>query len=249
MDLFQEYLENCRGRKGGIPILTSFVFSSAGKYHQDNNRPNEDCIVMKKSGNVSVIVACDGAGSMNGGKEAAMLISDLLTNELASNFKSLYFSEPEVAKRHTIQAVEMCLITFAHDNKMDASELACTIVAAAMDDAGRCICFHLGDGMILRRRVGNNNWDIVSSPRNGIIPNSTYLTMNCSLLTNLQFYRWKDPAMEQLLLLTDGAADLFKKQDINGSLQENNYSRICDYLQACDPYDDFSFGIFTRKME
>lgn len=207
---------------------------------------------MRKCNSIRAVAACDGAGSRKEGKTAASLISVFLANELANKFDSLYYSDSESAKIKTIRAIEHCLSTYAREENIVPSELACTIVAAAMDDDGRCICFHLGDGMILRRKAGKNSWDIISNPRNGILHSTTFLTMNCSLLSNLQYYRWKDSEMQQLLLMTDGASDHLASRSADGGWEfkeKYSYDLIRSYLKSVSPKDDYSFGIIARKVE
>lgn len=201
---------------------------------------------------VAVVVACDGAGGLGAGGIAAKLASETVAKELLLTFNELYCMDSASARWSIAKAVTACLSSYAEQYNLASSDLACTIVAAAMDIEGRCICFHLGDGIIFRRKIDCISWDIVSSPRNGLAKNTTYLTMNCNLWHHLQYYRWKDLKIESILLLTDGASEQLARRTADcgwrfTGLCQQDASDIKKLLKTIDPQDDYSCGIIVRK--
>lgn len=237
---------------GGIFIFECNLINEAGRYHKERNMANEDYASIAQNRQIAVISIADGAGAMGNGGDAANLVSEALKDELFKNFQEYYFSDGETAKRRISLLVNNLLTSHSKSKNLDPQSLACTIMVAAMDTEGRCVCFHLGDGIILRRKKSKTTWDVVSSPRNGIQSNTTYLTMNCNLWSNLQFYRWKDLEHESILLLTDGASShLVKCQGPNGwQFVENcgtDIESMRSYLCIQMPTDDYTCGLISRK--
>ena len=84
----------------------------------------------------------------------------------------------------------------------------------------------------------------------GLAPHSTYLTMNCDLHRYLRVYRWESAALEQLLLLSDGAAEhLVRLQGGDGwvySASAWDIHSIHTLLRTANPRDDHSVLLITR---
>ena len=62
--------------------------------------------------------------------------------------------------------------------QIDPRLLATTMLAISIDNDGRFVGVHLGDGSILWNVGSSDLLKTVSSPQRGDQPNSTYLTMN-----------------------------------------------------------------------
>ena len=237
---------------GGIYIFECNLICETGRYHKENNMPNEDHASFAQNSQLAVIAISDGAGAMGNGGAAAVVVSNALREELFTKFQEYYFADGNTARRKVALLTKQLLTKYSQDNNIDSSSLACTIMVAAMDAEGRCICFHLGDGIILRRKKNHETWDVVSSPRNGLQSNTTYLTMNCEMWCNLQFYRWKDSERESLLLLTDGASNHLVNRDDHSGWQftpdcEVNMDSIKKYIDEKMPDDDYTCGIVSLK--
>lgn len=237
---------------GGVSIFECLTFSETGHYHQMLGLPNEDYISIHKNDSLAVMVICDGAGGLGAGKMAAQLAAKQIADELYSHFKEFYFSDSGSAKRRIEQLVHTCLNEYAAIANIAPSDLACTILAAALDREGRCVCFHLGDGIIFRKKGQNTGWDVVSSPRNGLIKNTTYLTMNCDLYNELQYYRWKDAELQSILMLTDGVSELLLERSGRRGWEfsdecETTITSMKKYLDSIEPQDDYSGGMISRS--
>lgn len=228
------------------------AYSQTGEYHASLGLPNEDYITMMQKDKLGVIAASDGAGCAPQGGIAAMLAAEAMTRMLSTDFLGLYYSDGESARRKVTQLIQHSFLEYSHKVGIDPKDLACTIMAAAVDFEGRCVCFHLGDGIILREREGDATPGVVSSPRNGLTPNTTYLTMNCEMWFNLQYYRWKDSKLKSILLLTDGSAEhLVKHSGSRGWA----FNKSCDlklptlkaFLDKEKPQDDYTCGLIHRN--
>lgn len=226
-------------------------YTNIGRFHSSCSGENEDRMVILTGGGVTAAVVCDGAGSFRGGAAAAQITAQTLAGALAARFDGLYGSVGQNARIQIADLVHGALTRYAAQKGISPGELACTIVAAAVDEDGRCICFHLGDGFILQKNRDDEEISVVSPPMNGLVPNSTYLTMNCDLWQHLRFYRWKCPALERLLLLTDGAAEhLVRLEQGVGWVYTAecgmDTASIRDCLERHGPWDDHSAVLLRR---
>lgn len=222
--------------------------------HAAAHRPNEDRAAVSGGDSLAVAVVCDGAGSSAAGGIAAELVSGLLVKALEESFREFYFSDGAAARMRLIRMVTQRLAAYSRDRGIPERELACTILAAAMDEDGRCVCFHLGDGIIMQKDREDRELRVVSAPMNGLTGKSTYLTMNCEMWRYLRYCRWQSAGIEQLLLLTDGAAEhLVRRQggagwrlrpDVPADLEP-----MRRYLRRKNPADDCTAARITRKTD
>ena len=188
-------------------MIVHDYFSFPGGVHMQSGADNEDRISVRTRNALTTAVLCDGAGSFGSGAEAAELTAGTLTRLLARRFDALFAADGDEARLEAIQAVERALRGHSRRTGTPVRELACTILAAAVHEDGRCICLHLGDGIILQKNGSDGDFSVVSSPMTGLAPHSTYLTMNCDLGRYLRLYRWECADLSRLMLLSDGAAE------------------------------------------
>lgn len=173
---------------------------------------------------------------------------------LKEEFREFYFSDGAAARMRMVRMVTQRLAAYSRESGIPLQELACTILAAAMDEDGRCVCFHLGDGIILQKDRDDRELRVVSVPMNGLTETSTYLTMNCEMWRYLRYCRWQSDGIEQLLLLTDGAAEhLVRRQggagwkfrpDVPADLE-----CMRSHLRQSHPADDCTAALITRKTQ
>lgn len=228
-------------------------FSHTGKYHIEHNMPNEDCVVILKNDDLAVSVIADGAGVKKAGKEAARLIVPAIAEWIYDAFLELYYRNGEYVRREAVRIINICLKSYAKSNGIEENDLACTLMAAAMDSDGRCLCIHMGDGVILRRMEGYDikQAEVISPPENGLTSKTTYLTMNCNMWGHIRYCRWNDPETECIISLTDGAqthiADLENAEgwSVTASCQLDARN-VVNHLMCQHPVDDYSFAIISK---
>ena len=187
------------------------AFAKTGYYHKEHRISCEDYYSVIEEDNLSVLVICDGAGNKKGGAVAAKLVSEIVSKYLYENFEKLYFMDSGDAKRRMVQKIDHCLSEYSKTEGIIEKELACTIIAIAIDNNQRCLCLHLGDGIVLHYKHHQSVPRVISSPMNGLSTKFTFLTMNCDLNQYLQFYRWQENTKGTFLLMTDGAQEHFVK--------------------------------------
>ena len=223
------------------------AFARTGYFHKENFIPCEDYYSIIEKCGLSILVICDGAGNKKSGAIAAKLVSELVVKYLYENFERLYFMNSEDAKRRIVQKIDNCLSKYGKTEGIIEKELACTIIAVAIDKNQRCICLHLGDGIVFHYKHNQTVPRVISSPMNGINTKSTFLTMNCDLNQYLQFYRWQENARGTFLLMTDGAQEHFMKfQEVSRESFSDGVKKLDElqtYLDDCSPIDDYSCGM------
>ena len=233
-------------RKGGC-ILEYAYFSKTGKYHRQRQGCNEDRVVCFQREDLVGAVVCDGAGSCPSGGLAAQLVSEAVAKALSRNFAGWYDMDAQTLRRRLVRCILDRLEHCRGTHGIPPKELACTLMAAVMDRQGRCLCVHLGDGIILTRR--HDGFQVASAPENGLVPAATYLTMNCNMFRHLRLCRWQDPSVQALYLLTDGAANHLVHRGGNWQFKTehlHSMEAMEKYLKQKEPWDDHSCAILRR---
>ena len=183
-------------------------FRTAGKCHGFDISRCQDQIRILSDATQTTIVLCDGAGSSPYGGIAASVTASILARNLHSNFEQyLHNALPDI-KMQLTRTINNELKKMAKEMQIAPRLLATTILAISMDKNGKFIGVHLGDGCILWNINSSDRLQTVSSPQSGNTPNSTYLTMNCTLFYYLRFYRWTKPGARRIILLSDGMNSL-----------------------------------------
>lgn len=237
-----------------IFIVHHDYFTGTGSDHRQRGAGNEDRICVRTRPGLTAAVICDGAGSFGSGAAAAELTASHLSVFLLEQFEDLYVGLADPVQRTVVQTVERCLAGYAQENGIESADLACTILAAAVHEDGRCICLHLGDGIILQQNAREDAPSVVSSPMTGLVPHSTYLTMNCDLHRYLRFYRWQCDDLTGIVLLSDGAAEhLVRLSGGSGWVCTTpagmSAAQLCAVLSRRRPRDDHSCVVLTRTTE
>jgi len=217
--------------------------------------PSEDYVVTHIAPTMGAAVVADGAGSSKAGLIAAQILAPRILHWICESFEEICYGDGEIVRRKAVQIITKCLRTYAVDHDIDETELACTLSAAAMDSKGRCLCINLGDGIILRQKEGHpkNVADIVSRPENGLIANSTYLTMNCNMWEHIRFYRWMDDTTTSIIMMTDGASEHIAPGDCTDHWHltapcQLDTIHAQTYLEHTTPEDDYSFAMIVKKL-
>lgn len=190
-------------------MVKSGSFSYAGRCHALSPERNEDVVLERDCGTHNVVVLCDGAGGCANGKAAARLTAEAAAGFLSFRFERCLLEAPEVLRCEMASLITEALTDAAQKAGADPRSFGCTVMAAAMDRQGRWCLFHLGDGTVLGKPGSSSGWVIFSYPQSSLLPGGTSLTMNGPMFENLRFYRQDFPAGSALMLMTDGALDLF----------------------------------------
>lgn len=147
-----------------------FVSSVAGKYHLEQNNPNQDsAYFIQQAADYTVAVVCDGAGSAIyseiGAKTVAQETCRLISLALEQGPPSATLWIDSLAQ------VRTQLEEFAVTNGHTLKDYSCTVVGLCLwQDRGWF--FHVGDGFALCQQ--NSESTIISHPENGEFSDETY---------------------------------------------------------------------------
>lgn len=212
-----------------------------GSRHLALLQPCQDRAHQVGSADCRAASLCDEAEGPGGGL-AARAAAKAAAEHLASNFSRYLCEAEEIVRRETALAVYRALQKQALRLHMKPGLLRCTILAAAMDSSGSWLALNLGDGEIWSRDRPDDSWQLVSGGQCGLKGGTTCLTMGCSLSRHLRLYRSRGG---QLLLLTDGAAELFRR------LGKPDIATLETLFRREEPLapDDYSFVWLSTHRE
>ena len=222
--------------------MNFYSFSKPGQRHRDQNQESQDQIFgIRGSDRISVCVS-DGASFTPYGREAAQKVATLAARLFYDRFWPLMLAKPDAVRRELCAAILPELQRYAKEKNIPPEWMAATLLVLAMDEQGRYLCVHLGDGAILEQpRDTPDRFRMLSAPSNGVLPHSTYLTMNADLMAHLKFSRSLEAMPQKLLILTDGADELLRTDSCQRTLPcRFSGPAIEQYLDALHPQDDYS---------
>ena len=223
-----------------IVHLTAAAYSLRGSRHLRSGQPCQDQYFLIREAARCTAVLCDGCSTVAFGREAARITSRTVCRLLHQQFHRCLYADPLAVRQQFADAVEAALRKKATQWGTDPRQLACTITAASLDQRGRLVCLHLGDGGILR--AGPDGALLrVSVPETGLLPGQTYLTMNCALSQHLRLYRRDQEDTQSVFLYTDGVQNpLPQDLQLCDLTRSGNRAALLRYLKQHVCADDAS---------
>lgn len=215
-------------------------FTKKGLYHKKKGEESQDAIIVYNEQNgLTVAAVCDGASFSAYSGTAARVVAKSISKYLCDNFEKLLIMNRQDIQMLLAKEIENLPLHEATELGIDAKLLATTICAVAIDDSGRWVGAHLGDGNLLWKKRESNNIQYISRPENPIDKSQTYLTMNCYLPNHLRTYSWNKELDTELLILTTDGVEFFQLgQDFDKSILE-----IEKYCNEKNNIDDASYVI------
>lgn len=158
--------------------------SVKGNSHEINGIECQDVWTKYVYQNVIAVCICDGAGSAKHSRIGAEITSKIVTQWLAVFFDEA-FGKPLGVFVTVHTEIISALCNKATELQCELQELSCTLVAVAVDNAGRYVYWHLGDGGIITRC--DNELRVLSTPQKGDYANETYFVTEEDVAEYLQF--------------------------------------------------------------
>lgn len=223
--------------------MNFYSFTKAGQHHSSQNQPNQDQMFGIRGSEHLAVCLSDGASFTPFGREAAQKVATITARLFYDRFWPLMLAKPDAVRREICAAILPELQRYAEQQNVPAEWMAATLLVLAMDNQGRYLCVHLGDGAILEQQQNDapNHFRLLSAPSNGLLQHSTYLTMNANLMQHLKFSRSLEPAARKLLVMTDGADQLLRTDSHQRTLPcPFSGPAVEHYLDALHPQDDYS---------
>lgn len=230
----------------GDSNMECYSFSKAGRFHLKNGEKNQDQIFGIRSSDRIAVCLSDGCSTSPRGLAAAQKVVTLTAKMFFNDFYDLLLDDSDTVRRKVSAVLQPTLRAFAAQQGVRPETLAATLLVFAADRSGRYLCAHLGDGCVLMQPpdAEASAFSIISSPSHGIVPHSTYLTMNADMMRHLKVYRSLRPSHGKFLLLTDGADNLLRNSSQESHLPcPFSGPALERYLDSQHPLDDYSAAV------
>ena len=215
-----------------------------GSYHQQNQHPCEDVVLMRTTRDYLFYGLADGqSGAKNGtagGQVCLKAISSFIESVGIENLLNAPF--PDELPCTFVKAFRKELVPLAESNSASINEFASTLLAIAVDlRNGKYILLHLGDGCVIS--IPHTGDPIpISAPENGITSHHTWLTTSENAVSHFRVTFGSFTNKRRLLLMSDGATCFCRGREIpwraKDLLKESSHSEIYDRLIQSNPVDD-----------
>lgn len=221
-------------------------FQVAGSCHAHDLSQCQDIIFQICDTDLTTIAVCDGAGFSSYARTAATTTAKIICQELHDHFAEYHCIPIPLVRRKITAVLESKLREKADELRIKPSLLATTILAASVDSTGNILALHLGDGTMYWTRKNDENLKELSLPQRGYRRNSTFLTINCPLAKFLRVYRWSQPDIEKIILMTDGM-DCLQESVTANLFAFDNREDLNQSMLSCDAYDDLSYAVYHHQ--
>jgi serine/threonine protein phosphatase PrpC len=158
--------------------------SVRGHSHETNGTECQDTWTKYATQDALAVCVCDGAGSAVHSRIGAEITSKIVTQWLAEFFDDAFTAPLDVFQSVHSDILDALRKT-ADDLACEIGDLSCTLVAVAVDSAGRYVHWHLGDGGIIVRF--DNELMVLSAPQKGEYANETFFVTENDAAEHLQF--------------------------------------------------------------
>lgn len=200
-----------------------------GLGHISENIPCQDKTCAVTTGDVSVIVLADGAGSASMSHFGAETVVKKTAEILCNQFDE-YFAEEDGAQAKTnLHKNLLSELTFRADELgCECNDLASTLLAVAVKDE-RYIIVHIGDGVI--GYLKNDELKVASEPRNGEFSNETVFVTSPNALYEMRMMKGLIGEVKGFAIMSDGSeASLYKRRDKYLAPVLKKVMRLCAIL-------------------
>ncbi len=191
-----------------------------GSGHELENIPCQDAIAVTRTEQVLAMVLCDGAGSYAQSHIAAQIVASSIAEEAAKSFEAWYaMSEVEIADWILQKAHRVC--------QKEEVYAECTFLLCAIQEDGRRILAHIGDGYLLSAKEEGTT--ILMDAENGEEPNQTYFLSGKNASAHLFVKKDAQESGEMVLLCSDGTGvSLVNREE---ETIANAVSKMRDWIQ------------------
>lgn len=181
--------------------------SRCGRSHALGGERRQDVqrVQASRHGSFLVAVACDGAGSASRGGLGAALSARILTACAQAHFASTEQMPCDDQIADWFDIVRQTITEAAAKHDLSPSDFASTVVMA-LSDASCTITAHVGDGAIVARVAGLDDydplrWRALSWPDHGEYVSTTFFVTDLELRLRVASH---SIAVDRLILMTDG---------------------------------------------
>lgn len=181
-----------------------------GAGHRKKAVPCQDKTFELERGGVHIVALADGAGSARLSHFGAERVVRTVSALLADRFEAYQACTDALSvKREIVGTLRAALETEAADRQCAVSELASTLLAAAVS-GDRFLLVHIGDGVI--GYLDGDELKVASHPENGEFSNETTFVTSESAIAAMRVYKGALRDKSGFVLMSDGTEQsLYRK--------------------------------------
>lgn len=174
--------------------------SQRGTAHEARNEGRQDAYRVLTAGSFIIAVACDGAGSACYGSAGAALTARIVS-ERARNSIANSGQHPQLNEIiEWIAEIVEVIANAAERRDCAVSEFASTL-ALAISDGITTQTIHIGDGAIIARPIGCDEFQVLSWPHNGHYASETFFVTDSYVELQIKI---SEVPIDRLAVLSDG---------------------------------------------
>ena len=143
-----------------------------GTSHTAAGTPCQDAWQCETRNGVTACAVSDGAGSAPLSEHGSRLLADTACGWLCDHFEDLFAGDDIAACKAFVDHARPRFAALAAEHVQPESAFAATLLCLALNDDGRWLALHLGDGLLLAR-AGDNLFPL-SLPENAEFINETW---------------------------------------------------------------------------
>lgn len=184
-----------------MPDWTWAAASRRGTAHEANREGRQDAYRVLAVGRFVIAIACDGAGSTRHGRLGAVIATRMLSMRAAEWVGRQQAVPPPRAVEMWVAEARLAILVHADRRGCFMGEFAATLVMAISD--GSCtLTAHVGDGAIVGRYAGSDDFIQLSWPESGQYASTTFFLTDA--VPRLRIGMLAGIAIDQLAVMTDG---------------------------------------------
>ncbi len=189
----------------------SAVCAVQGAGHRKKAVPCQDKTFEFERGGVHIVALADGAGSARLSHFGAERVVRTVSALLADRFETYQACADALSvKREIVGTLRAALEEEAADRRCAVSELASTLLAAAVS-GDRFLLVHIGDGVI--GYLDGDELKVASHPENGEFSNVTTFVTSESAIASMRVYKGALRDKSGFVLMSDGTEQsLYRKR-------------------------------------
>ena len=172
-------------------IIKGIFLNIRGKSHIKSETPCQDKYFYLSRNGITAVALCDGAGSRElshfGAEAVSRTVCELLCDDI------------RVSKEY----MHLCIIEKLKELGENVGDFACTLLYVAYNEDD-FVAGHIGDGVM---GIYREDYELLSSPHNGLYKNETFFVTDSDALDNFRTYEGYMDDVNGFVLMTDGLAD------------------------------------------
>ena len=208
-------------------------------HNQSDFESCEDVVSAECDESFACVCLADGAGSARFARLGASEVVQSTIRLLKEQFDGLFeMDDSSVAKAIVDNCLESIKKSYGESEGFDIRDYSSTLLVVAIHE-DRCICAHVGDGIIGRR--DDNEVGIISFPWNGEFKNVTVFVTSEDVLSAIDVKKFKLGKETGFFVMSDGTQTSFYSSQKKELISIVGLNQIFDFAITNSVEDTSSF--------